>query len=278
MDNTYIVKSGDTLYGISNQFGVSVTELASLNKVDANTLKVGQVLKIPTNYGNNPDTMFMYTVKKDDSLYSIAKKYNTTVEEIMNLNYLTNTNLSIGQIIRIPETYTKEEEMYMPNYTNYIVKKGDSLYSIAKKYNVSIDEIIKDNALENTNLKIGQVLKIKIDNDDNYIEEECIGEDFDIPSSNSFIIYKVKNGDNLYSIAKKYNTTINEIKSLNELKSNNLSINQELKIPSSDTIYIVKKGDSLYSIAKDFDTTINEIKNKNKLTSNLLSIGQQLII
>ena len=276
MDNTYIVKPGDTLYGISNQFGVSVTELASLNKIDANTLKVGQVLKIPINYGNNPDTMFMYTVKKGDSLYSIAKKYNTTVEEIMNLNYLTNTNLSIGQIIRIPETYTKEEEMYMPNYTNYIVKKGDSLYSIAKKYNVSIDEIIKDNALENTNLKIGQVLKIKIDNDDNYIEEECIGEDFDIPSSNSYIIYKVKNGDNLYSIAKKYNTTINEIKSLNELKSNNLSINQELKIPSSDTIYIVKKGD--YSIAKDFDTTINEIKNKNKLTSNLLSIGQQLII
>ena len=71
---TYIVKAGDTLYGISNQFGVSVTDLASLNNVNANTLQIGQILTIPTNSGTNPNNMFMYTVKKGDSLYSIARK------------------------------------------------------------------------------------------------------------------------------------------------------------------------------------------------------------
>ena len=63
MNNTYIVKAGDTLYGISNQYGVSVTELASLNNVNANSLKVGQKLIIPSKSGLNPDNMFMYTVK-----------------------------------------------------------------------------------------------------------------------------------------------------------------------------------------------------------------------
>ena len=85
---TYTVKKGDTLYGISNQFGVSVTELARINNVNANTLQIGQVLTIPSESGTNPNNMFMYTVKKGDSLYSIAKKYNTTVNDIMKLNYL----------------------------------------------------------------------------------------------------------------------------------------------------------------------------------------------
>ena len=278
MDKTYTVKAGDTLYGISNQFGVSVTELANLNNVDASTLKVGQVLKIPQSDGNNPDTMFMYTVKKGDTLYSIAKKYNTTVADIINLNYLKNNNLYIGQIIRIPETYTKEDEFYLPTYTNYAVKKGDNLYSIAKQFNVSIDELMKDNSLENTNLKVGQILKIRLNNNEDYIEEECYGENFNIPNNTSYIIYTVKNGDNLYAIAKKYDVTIQEIINLNNLKNNNLSINQQLKIPSSTNFYIVKKGDSLYSIAKKFNTSISEIKSKNNLTSNLLSVGQQLII
>ena len=96
MNNTYTVKAGDTLYGISNQYGVSVTELAELNKVDANSLKVGQVLTIPIKTGTNPDNMFLYTVKKGDSLYSIAKVYGTTVDKIKALNYLTSNILTIG--------------------------------------------------------------------------------------------------------------------------------------------------------------------------------------
>ena len=91
MNQTYTVKPGDTLYGISNQFGVSVVELANLNNVSANTLKVGQVLTIPSKYGSNPNNMFMYTVQKGDTLYKIAQKYNTTYQDIIklkNLKYL----------------------------------------------------------------------------------------------------------------------------------------------------------------------------------------------
>ena len=271
MNNTYTVKAGDTLYGISNQYGVSVTELAELNKVDANSLKVGQVLTIPIKTGTNPDNMFLYTVKKGDSLYSIAKVYGTTVDKIKALNYLTSNILTIGQVIRIPEMYTKEEDMIVPIYTNYIVKKGDTLYSIAKKYDTTADMIIQDNGLFNTNLKIGQNLKIRTEESEVL---ECFGEDY-TPTNNTE--YIVKKGDSLYSIAKKYNSSISEIINLNNLKSTTLNIGQVLKIPNStNNTYTVKKGDTLYSIANQYNISVSDLKKKNNLTNNNLTIGQIL--
>ena len=224
LNQTYTVKAGDTLYGISNQFGVSVTELAELNNIKGSNLQIGRVLKIPNNTGINPNNMFMYTVKPGDTLYSIASKYNTTVNDIINLNYLKNTNLQVGEVIRIPETYTKEDEMMLPNYINYVVVPGDTLYSIAKKNNISVDTIIKDNAITSNSLSIGQNLKIRT-NEDNVVEE-CFGEEYTSPSME----YVVKKGDTLYSIAKKYNKSLNEIKKNNNLNSNSLTIGQVLKI------------------------------------------------
>ena len=106
--------------------------------------------------------------------------------------------------------------------------------------------------------------------------EECFGEDEVLEED--YVIYVVKPGDNLYSIARKYDTTVSELKRLNNLTSNNLSVGQELKIPNERRIYVVKRGDSLYSIANMFNTTVSAIKSKNNLTTNNLSIGQELII
>lgn len=286
MNQTYVVKPGDTLWGISNQFGVSVTELARLNNVTADTLQIGRVLIIPSTSGINPNNMFIYTVKKGDSLYSIAKKYNTTVNNIIDINNLTNTSLYIGQQLRIPENYT-EGDLVAPNFINYTVKRGDSLYSIAKEYGTTINEIIQDNSLTNNNLSVGQNLKIRV-KDDNapVVVLECFGEDFTpgdtiIDSTVKMAEYVVKKGDSLYSIAKKYNTTVSDIVSLNNLITNNLSIGQILKIPTSnniDKMYTVKKGDTLYSIARTFNTTVDSIKSKNNISTNSLTIGQILKI
>ena len=283
MNQTYIVKPGDTLYGISNQFGVSVTELASLNNVNANTLQIGQTLKIPLSSGINPNNMFMYTVQKGDTLYTIARKYNTTVNDIMKLNYLTNTNVSVGQVIRIPENYFKENEMVLPNYSNYVVKAGDNLYKIARENNIDVNTLIKDNALTSNNIYIGQNLKIRIPEDNITVVEECFGEDYNPPVTDNYTNYIVQRGDSLYSIANRFNTSVSEIKRINNLSSNNLSIGQILKLPintnnNTNRTYTVQRGDNLYSIARKFNTTVNSIKSKNNLTSNLLSIGQVLKI
>ena len=278
MLQTYIVKAGDTLYGISNQYGVSVNDLISINNVNPSNLQIGQVLNIPSNSGTNPSNSFPYVVKKGDTLYSIAKKYDTTTSVLIDFNKLKSINLSIGQIIMIPETYISDEEITLPSFINYVVKKGDTLYSIAKNYNLSVDTIIKDNALSSNVIDIGQNLKIRVF--DKGEIEECYGVDYTPPKTETYINYIVKKGDSLWKIANNYGITVSDITSLNNLKSTTLSIGQQLKIPtvSSEKEYIVKSGDNLYSIANKFNTTVDSIKKKNNLTSNLLTIGQKLII
>lgn len=252
--NTYIVQKGDSLYSISQKLNTTVDELKKLNNLTSNTLQIGQVLKIPTKEIYEEETL--YTVKAGDTLYKIAAANNTTVDEIKALNNLTSNNLSIGQLLKLPSPLTPE--------TTYTVQKGDSLYAIANKYNTTVDALKKANNLTSNILSIGQVLKIPT-----------------VLETETGITYTVKSGDSLYSIAREYNTTVDAIKSLNNLSSNLLSIGQVLKIPtgaSLETTYTVQKGDSLYSIAKKFNTTVATLKELNNLTSNLLSIGQILIV
>ena len=205
-----------------------------------------------------------YVVQKGDSLYSIANKLGTTVSELKKENNLTSNTLQIGDVLRIPtkEIYEGEENVY-------IVQKGDTLYSIAAANNTTVDELKRINNLTSNILSTGQLLKIP----------SAL-----LPEST----YTVKKGDSLYSIANKYNTTVDELKRINNLTSNILSIGQVLKLPSDkvsdvekeeNTIsYTVQKGDSLYSIARKYSTTIDKIKDLNNLTTNLLSIGQILIV
>ena len=224
MNQTYTVKRGDTLYGISNQFGVSVDDIKRINGLTNNTIQVGQVLKIPNNSGTNPSGVFIYTVKKGDSLYNIARRYETTVNEIISLNNLKTINLSIGQQLIIPET--GDSVNTLPEYTNYVVKKGDTLYSIARSFGTTVDQIIKDNNLNTNVLTIGQNLKIRTSKTG--VIEECFGEDYIEPIN--YQTYTVKKGDSLYQIAKKFSTSVDTIKRKNNLTSNTLSIGQILKI------------------------------------------------
>ncbi|MCI7701501.1 MAG: LysM peptidoglycan-binding domain-containing protein [Tenericutes bacterium] len=273
--NTYVVQKGDTLYGISKQFNTSMQRLRELNNLSSDILTIGKVLIVSPNSDSNPSECVTYTVKKGDSLYSIAKQYNSTVDAIKRYNNLTSNNLSIGQKLKLPCYMKDNDNTTMPNFVMYTVKAGDSLYSIAQQYNTTVDKIKSDNKLTSNTLSIGQVLMIADKTTDATVEE-CFGEDEVLEED--YVIYVVKPGDNLYSIARKYDTTVSELKRLNNLTSNNLSVGQELKIPNERRIYVVKRGDSLYSIANMFNTTVSAIKSKNNLTTNNLSIGQELII
>ncbi len=97
----------------------------------------------------------------------------------------------------------------------------------------------------------------------------------EIPTENSGT-YKVVSGDTLWSIAKKFNTTVNEIKRLNNLSTNLLKVGTDLIVPTYNDIYIVKSGDTLYSIARNNKTSVDRLKEINNLTSDILSIGQKL--
>ncbi len=149
--------------------------------------------------------------------------------ELMKYNNLTTTNLQVGQILKIPEEEVSENEiMVVPVYQNYTVKSGDSIYSIAEKFNTTVNQIKQENNLVNNNLTIGQTLKIQVGEQVMGIEE-CFGEGYESLGQN-YITYTVKKNDNLYQIAKNYETTADAIMMLNNLTSPNLEIGQVLKI------------------------------------------------
>ena len=209
--NTYVVKRGDSLYSIANKLGVSVEALKSANGISGNLINVGQVLTIPGSSDKVPGDYVVYTVKRGDSLWSIANNYNVSVNDIVDYNNLGTTLLQIGQQLLIPtggsDAPTEDDETGI----TYVVKSGDSLWSIAKRYNVSVDDLKSANGLTNNLLVIGRELII--------------------PETGGYKTYTVKSGDSLYKIARDNNVNVNDLISLNNLNSTVLQIGQQLLIP-----------------------------------------------
>lgn len=252
----YTVKKGDTLWDIANKYGTTVSKLKSLNNLKSNVLQVGQTLKVSSSEKEIiPDDYLVYKVKNGDNLSKIAKEYDTTVSTIMKINNLNSDKLAINQQLLLPKTKKTDGEK------TYTVKKGDTLSQIAYDNKITTSELKKANNLASDLLKIGQVL---------IIPSKSTGE----------INYIVQKGDNLYTIANKYDTTVSDIKKLNNLSTNTLQIGQVLKIPGSINYntYIVKKGDSLWKIANKYDTTVKKLMTANDLSTPTLKIGQSLLI
>lgn len=137
------------------------------------------------------------------------------------------------------------------------------MWSIARANGLTVDELKKINNLNSNMLSVGQKLKLNGN-----------------PVNANVVIYTVKSGDTLYTIANKYGVSVNDLKDANQLENNIISINQQLNIPNNNNydIYTVKSGDTLYSIANKFGTTVDILKNINNIVTDILSIGQKLLI
>ncbi len=161
------------------------------------------------------------------------------------------------------------------------VKKGDTLWDLSRKYDTTISKIKSENHLRSDIIYVGQTLSIN-------------GKSTSSKSSSSSIsssTYKVKSGDSLWKISKKYGMTINELKKLNGLKSDLLRVGQVLKLKgstsssssssskvssSSTSTYKVKSGDSLSKIASKYGTTVSKLKSLNGLKSDVIYVNQVL--
>ena len=161
-ESYYIVKSGDTLSSIANIYNTTVQQIVEINGIsNPNLIFPGQRLRIPVgSYNTEPNEMghIVYTVRRGDNLWNISRKYGTTVQEIVQLNNISNPNLIFpGQRLKIPKaSNVSNKSVY------YTVRRGDSLWRISRLYGVSVRYLANLNNIRNPNLiYVGQILKIK---------------------------------------------------------------------------------------------------------------------
>lgn len=236
----YTVQSGDTLFGVANKFDTSTQTIAELNNVSTDyRVQRGEVLVVPAKAVVTPDPKpaaksvavktTTYTVKSGESLGSIANDYNMSVSELASLNNLkTNSGVKVGQKLQVPSTAsnaaakdktpqkaaddTKVVSKYKGATESYSVKSGESLNSLASKYNIAASDLAALNGIKpNTGLQRGQTIKVpKIT-----------------------ISYKVKSGDSMTSVAKKYGISPKELAGMNNMTATTqLKIGQTITVPN----------------------------------------------
>lgn len=147
------------MYAIANKYNTSVNTLKELNNLNNNTLYIGQQLFVPSNNtipDNDPEinNYSTYIVKKGDSLWAISQAFDITVDELIKLNNLSTTTINIGDKLKVPNIINT-----IPDNI-YIVKKGDTLWSIARNNNITVQKLKKLNNLTDNTISIGQQLFI----------------------------------------------------------------------------------------------------------------------
>ncbi|WP_456271048.1 LysM peptidoglycan-binding domain-containing protein [Bacillus sp. AK031] len=132
----HLIQKGDTLWSLSQKFGMTVEQLKDTNNLDSNMIYAGDKLQVKK----------LVTVKKGDTLWSLAKKNNSTVGQLKHVNRLKSDTIYIGQSLVIPNVE--------------IVRAGDTLWSIGKKYGLTVKELKQRNGLKTDLIFVGQVLQV----------------------------------------------------------------------------------------------------------------------
>ena len=281
----YTVRRGDNLGEIANKYDVTIADIKKWNKLKSNTVARGKNLKIITSES------VVQTVRK-------ATKSDNVTSEMKADN----------KQIAVSETKTAKDDRGNKNIKTdtissntaafYIVQKGDNLSSIAKKNNVSVEEIKEWNHLSGTSIQLGTSLQVAKN-------EAVANEQLASAPKMENVEYIVKKGDNLGAIAKKFGSSLDDLKQWNNLQDNTIALGSSLIVAKSevttenkavaetfkkkdnlasgskkkDVNYYVKKGDSLYSIAKKYPgVSISDIKKWNDISAEDLKPGMKLKI
>jgi len=278
----HVVRSGESLSLIAQRYAKTTSELKTYNKLRSTTLAVGQKIKIP-NKGQQVAVApvkkvvvkpIVHVVRSGESLSLIAQRYAKTTTELKTYNKLRSTTLAVGQKIKIPnkgqQVAVVPVKKVVAKPVVHVVRSGESLSVIAKRYNKTSNELKSYNNLRSTVLAVGQKIKVP----SNSVAVKA-------PTYKKASVHVVRSGESLSVIAARYSTSSSLLKHHNKLRSTTLTVGQKIKIPANAnklTTHKVRSGESLSVIAKRYGTSTTVIKSINKLRSSSLAIGQLLTV
>ena len=311
----YTVKTGDTLYGISRKFGMSLSQLVSVNGISASSLIVpGQTLRVAggtttsivvkTNTTSSRTSGGNYLVQPGDTLYSIARRSGMSLSSLLTINGLSQSSVIYpGQSLTISQTdsrvatnssYTaKPLASGVSTSGTYTVQAGDTLYSIARRSGMSLNILLSINGLSQSSvIRPGQTLSVS-GNASQTSATQASYQSAGTTSGNG--TYIVKAGDTLYRIAYNHGISLTTLLSINGLsETSTIRPGQQLVVSGSAkatttttsaktvsystgaSTHTVKAGDTLFRIAKNNGLTLSELRALNGLTSNTIRVGQVL--
>lgn len=244
-----------------------------------------------------PQEFFKYAhhrVQRGETISSIAARYRIPQGEIMNMNRITNArHLQIGQnlILPIPEgadfqVRSSPQRASRPVAVApgelYLVRRGDSLWSISQAHNTSIQALRGANNLRGNTIRIGQRLRIPGGSN----QTQASGQTASKPVAASKNFHVVQRGESLWTISQRYNLTVDQLRRSNQLRSDALAVGQRLNLPEgaqmgkaqTDIIHVVRRGDTLWSISQRYGRSIQSIKQSNNMNRSTIHPGKRLII
>ena len=291
------VRRGETLGSIARRYGISVSQLKRWNGLRSNTAKVGKTLKVSnpakqskstttTTTTTSNEKQKYYTVKRGDSLSSIAERFGVTVAQLREWNGIEADNINAGVRIAVDASasrrVSKSESKPEVKTSTYTVKKGDGLGAIAERHGMTLQEIRELNGLKDNNIQAGQKLKVT---------GKASEERNEKPEAKSST-YTVKKGDSLGAIAERFGVTVDQLRDWNGIKGNNIQAGQKLTIGGKSKssskagssksakakTHKVRSGESLGVIAEKYGTTAAAIRRANGIKGDNIRVGQTLKI
>lgn len=291
----YVVQSGDTLASIASRYSVSWRDVADWNQIEpSKSLFVGTSLYLYNAKKPQPVRPTSYTVQSGDTLTAVAAKFNLSNQQLADMNNLTPTsNLLRGARLSLVDdgtskTNTTSSKPDTPvsaapskstkiETVNYRVKAGESVGSLANRYNMSNEQLAELNKFSaNSSLLLGQSIKVPA----------AAPEAEDKPDTSrktqaaakvTTVSYTIKSGDTLSSIATRYQISNDELAKMNKMSATSMVIlGQKLTVPDSEvpeaektpTSYTVQSGDTLTGVAARFKLSPQELADMNGLKAN----------
>lgn len=299
----YQVRRGDSWWRLSQRFQVPVAVLKQANQTRSNLLRTGQWLLIPgsartilANQGQEQRSA-SYRVQKGDSLWTIARRFGVSVNALRraNRNALQDRYLHIGQQLSIPGIQARASEPSRDRRrTNYTIQKGDTLWELSQRYQVSLQTLRTANGLgPGSVLQVGSQLFIP----DITPDQTRQARKRAAAAHQKILQYYVRKGDNLWNISNRFNISLQTLLAANDLSQGDvLHIGKQLQIPVPDEksappaepattdrkhveFYTIKPGDTLWAIARRFEVSVADLRSWNSLDADhLLRPGQSVKI
>ena len=311
-NGTYTVKAGDTLYGISRKFGMSLSQLISSNGISTSSIiRPGQTLRVVggeasatvvrTSTSTARTSGGNYVVQSGDTLYSIARRSGMSLNSLLTLNGLSQSSIIYpGQSLTVSQsegifstpvsTKTNSASSVVSTSGAYTVKAGDTLYSIARRSGVSLSSLLSLNGLSQSSvIRPGQTLNVS--GASNTTVATPVSSTSQATSTSG--TYTVKAGDTLYRIAHNHGISLRTLLSVNGLsETSTIRPGQQLvvsgsaqattsysstqTVSSGSQTHTVKAGEGLWRIARTYGLSLEQLKALNGLTSNVIRVGQVL--